>query len=63
MKASYHCAVMLTFVFAGTTCDIVGFAVLWLTCEFVILTAQYYIFMNVNQYFTKKQCFYIFFIN
>ena len=39
---------------------------LWLTCEFDILTAQYYIFMNVKQYFTKKQWFYnkiLFFIN
>ena len=40
MKASYHCAGMLIRVFAGCTCDIVGFAVLWRTCEFDILTAQ-----------------------
>ena len=39
MKASYHRAVMLIGVFAGCTCDIVGLAVLWLTCEFDILTA------------------------
>ena len=33
MKASYHCAIMLSGVFAGCICDIVGIAVLWLTCE------------------------------
>ena len=66
MKASYQCAVILIRVFAGCTCGIVGFAVLWLwlTCEFDILTAQY--FMIVKQYFTKKQWFYnnfFFFLN
>ena len=45
LKASYHCAVMLICVFAGFTCVIVDFAVFWLSCEFDILTAQYYIFM------------------
>ena len=44
-------------VFAGCTCDLVGFAVLWLICDFDILRAQYYIFMNVKQYFTIKQLF------
>ena len=45
----------LIWVFAGCTYDIVGFAVLWLICDFDILRVQYYIFMNVKQYFTIKQ--------
>ena len=52
---------MLTFVFAGSTCDIVGFAVLWLTCEFDILTAQYYIFMNETSISLKSNAFTFFF--
>ena len=35
IKASYHCAFMLIRVFAGCTCDIVGFTMLRLIYEFL----------------------------
>ena len=60
MKASYHCAVMLIRVFAGCTCDIVDFAVLWLICEFNILTAKYYIFMCSGSFVILTTQYYVY---
>ena len=42
MKASYQTVQLcrLIWVFVGCSCDIVGFAVLWLICDFDIFTAQ-----------------------